>query len=621
MIVPMKKYAFMVYHKEYDAFLHILRDLGVVHVKKTKSSSGSAELQELLSVRKRISVLQDFFQKLNSDKTEDSAPVEQAKPVEMTKQKGMFLVEKIENLQDRKTQLLAEKQALQKEIEYMQLWGDFSYTTIENLREAGYKVSFFTCPTSRFDTQWTEDYHAILINNMQSVSYFVTITKADEPIEIEAERPKMPDRGLNILLAASAQLEESISHIDKQLNEMSASDCHALEIFDKSLQDEFNFNDVVIQTERQADEKMMFLEGWTTAEQATHLETELDKQGYFYLQVEIQDTDKVPIQLKNNSYFRLFEPITKMFSLPNHTELDPTPLLAPFFMLFFGLCFGDAGYGLLILLICTILKFRVDSNSGMRPILSLAQWLGGTTLVVGLLITGTVFGVALVDVPALASIKDFFLSRDRLMQLALSLGMIHIVYGKAVAACKIKKQRGFKYSVSTWGWVIVLTSMLTIFAPTILAMFGEPLNIPPLPQIVTYICYGVAAIGALAILLYNSPGKSIVLNIGSAIWSTYNMASGMLGDTLSYIRLFAIGLTGGILGSVFNMLAIDQTAGLSVAVRIPVMLFVLLLGHGLNIGLCTIASLVHPVRLIFVEYFKNAEFEGGGVAYAPFKKV
>ena len=99
------------------------------------------------------------------------------------------------------------------------------------------------------------------------------------------------------------------------------------------------------------------------------------------------------------------------------------------------------------------------------------------------------------------------------------------------------------------------------------------------------------------------------------------MASGLLGDTLSYIRLFAIGLTGAILGGVFNSLAVDMTEGMNVVLRAVCMLLILLVGHSINIGLCTISSLVHPLRLIFVEYYKNAEFEGGGKEYKPFKKV
>jgi V/A-type H+-transporting ATPase subunit I len=602
----MKKYAFLVYHKEHEAFLKTLRDAGVVHIKETKSIAGNAELGELQALRKRVSEQIAFLTKLK-----DEAPRKKTAMVKsLSKEEYLSLLEKVEELQEKKSQLAIERQAVRKDLEYMRVWGNFSYSTIENLKESGYVVSFFTCPTSKFDTRWEEEYNAFTVNNHQSTSYFITITKVGEQVEIEADRPKMPDRGLDVLETACEQLDENIRTVDRRLIEMAAYTQATFELFDKQLQDEFNFAKAIVQTDRQAEDKLLLLEGWTTENQASGLEKRLDADGYFYQEQQIDEGENVPIQLKNNRYARLFEPITKMFSLPNYTELDPTPLLAPFFMLFFGLCFGDAGYGLLVLIAATVLKGRVDV--AMKPILSLAQWLGGTTIVVGTL-TGTLFGVALVDVAEFRAVKDYFLSQDNLMTLAIILGLIHIVFGKIVAACKTKKQKGLKYSIAPWAWVLVITALLLVF--------GLPMLDIQLPQTIIYVCYSIAAVCGLAILLYNSPGKNIFLNIGSAVWGTYNLASGMLGDTLSYIRLFAIGLTGGILGSVFNMLGVDMTAGLPIVVRIPVMLIILLIGHGLNIGLCTISSLVHPVRLVFVEYFKNSEYEGGGIAYLPFKKT
>ncbi|MDR1644461.1 MAG: ATPase [Tannerellaceae bacterium] len=606
MIVPMQKYAFMVYHKEYDNFLHTLRDLGVVHVKQTKPIAGCAELQKMLTDRKRVQALLKDLKRLN-DESKDAVLLPAG---DLSKAEGLRLVEKIEILQEKKAQLLVEKQLLLKDMTYMELWGDFSYTTINNLKEAGYVVTFFNCPTARFEPAWVNEYNAFLVNNVQSVSYFVTVTKEDEPVDIEAERSKMPDRGLEALHTAYQQLQDNIKHTDDNLKELAASEYNTLEAFDRSLQDDFNYANVQVQTEQQADHRLMFLEGWTTKDQTQNLETELDKQGYFFRQLETEENDPVPIKLKNNSYSRLFEPITRMFSLPNYTELDPTPLLAPFFMLFFGLCFGDGGYGLLVLLACTFLKKKVSPD--MRPILSLFQYLGGTTIIIGIL-TGTFFGVALVDVPAFKAVKDYFLSSDNLMKIAIIVGLVHIVFGKCVAAYKTKVQKGVKYSIAPWAWVFIIVSLLLVF--------GLPVLDIQLPQTMVYACYGVAIAGALLAFLYNSPGKNVFLNFGSGLWITYNTASGMLGDTLSYIRLYAIGLTGGILGGVFNMLGVDMTAGLPLVARIPIMLIILLVGHGLNIGLCTISSLVHPVRLIFVEYYKNSEFEGGGKEYSPFKKA
>ena len=106
------------------------------------------------------------------------------------------------------------------------------------------------------------------------------------------------------------------------------------------------------------------------------------------------------------------------------------------------------------------------------------------------------------------------------------------------------------------------------------------------------------------------------MSFSSIIW-----CPGLPGDTLSYIRLYAIGLTGSLLGGVFNTMAVDMTATMPIWVRWLPMLLILLVGHALNIGLSMVSSLVHPMRLIYVEYYKNSEFEGGGTAYAPFRKI
>jgi V/A-type H+-transporting ATPase subunit I len=602
----MRKYAFMVFHREYDRFLSTLRDLGVVHIKETKSVTDHAELQAMIAERKRVVAAMHSFKARNAGKK----GVVLSPPRRITKEEGLKLLEKIEESEDKRTHLQAQRQSLEKDISYMELWGDFNYTNIRNLKKAGYVVTFFTCPTAKFEPKWVDEYNAILVNNFQSVTYFITLTEEETVIDIDAERPKMPDRGLAKLQARYEQSKQDLKQLDEQLDRMAAEDYTTLEELDKHLQDEFNLAHAIVQTDKQAGDKLMFLEGWTTGDKAATLEEELDKHGWFFHEEEIEDGDKVPVKLKNNAYSRLFEPITKMYSLPNYGELDPTPLLAPFFMLFFGLCFGDGGYGLIILLACTFLKKKVSPD--VRPFLSLFQWLGGMTIVVGAL-TGSFFGIALVDIPAFHAVKDYFLSTDNLMTLSVIIGLIHILYGKAVAAYKTKIQRGIRHSIAPFAWVFVIASLVCVF--------GLPALDVHLPDVATYTLYIIAAIGLVIVLFYNSPGKNLFLNFGVGLWNTYNMVFGLLGDTLSYIRLFAVGLTGSILGGVFNSLAVSMTESLPGVARFVCMLLILLVGHGLNFGLCMISSLVHPVRLIFVEYFKNSEYEGGSKEFAPFKKA
>ena len=606
MIVKMSKYAFMVYHREYDAFLTTLRELGVVHVKETNSVLDNAELQALLAERKQVSTAIRYCKNLNSQTKE----VTVAPARGLTKAEGLKLVGKLEEMQEKQAQLQAAKVSLEKDIAYMDIWGEFSYANISRLKKAGFDVTFFSCPTSKYEPKWGEEYNAFLVNNFQSVTYFVAVTKTGTPIDIDAERPKMPDRGLAKLHLAMEQLLDNIKVLNNQLKEYAAEQYNTLVELEKNIQNEFNLSNTLVQTDREAGDKLMLLEGFVPTEEAPAMEVALEKEGYYFQELDIQDGDRVPIKLKNNKFNRLYEPITKMFSLPNYTEFDPTPLFAPFFMLFFGLCFGDGGYGLLVLLACSFFKRKV--NPDFKPYLTLFQYLGLAAIIVGTC-TGSFFGIALADVPALSKVKDYFVSSDNLMTFSIVIGLVQIIFGKTVAAFKMKAQKGVKYSIAPFAWVFVITALALAF--------GLPMLNLQLPETVKTVFIGIAVIGLVVAYLYNSPGKNIFLNFGTGLWNTYNMASGLLGDTLSYIRLFAIGLTGAILGGVFNQLAVDMTEGMNIVLRAVCMLLILLVGHAINIGLCTISSLVHPLRLIFVEYYKNAEFEGGGKEYRPFKKA
>jgi V/A-type H+-transporting ATPase subunit I len=128
----------------------------------------------------------------------------------------------------------------------------------------------------------------------------------------------------------------------------------------------------------------------------------------------------------------------------------------------------------------------------------------------------------------------------------------------------------------------------------------------------------VLGIACLFIFILNTPKRNPLINIGAGLWNTYNMITGVLGDLLSYIRLFALGICGGVMGFVFNDLALQLSGNIPVVSQI-VMLIILLIGHFLNIFMSGLGAFVHPMRLTFVEFYKNAGFEGGGKKYKPFK--
>ncbi|MFA6831557.1 MAG: V-type ATPase 116kDa subunit family protein, partial [Bacteroidaceae bacterium] len=186
-----------------------------------------------------------------------------------------------------------------------------------------------------------------------------------------------------------------------------------------------------------------------------------------------------------------------------------------------------------------------------------------------------------------------------------------IFFGMALNVCKITKQHGIKYALAPLGWIVGLLSTAAVVGIGALGIATS---------VFSYILYVLIGISALLAFFYNTPGKNPLINFSTGLWDTYNMASGILGDTLSYIRLFALGLAGAVLGGVFNDLAFDLTSSLPLVAQIVAAGLILLIGHSINIGLCLIAAFVHPLRLTFVEFYKNAGFEGGGIVYKPFRK-
>jgi V/A-type H+-transporting ATPase subunit I len=272
-------------------------------------------------------------------------------------------------------------------------------------------------------------------------------------------------------------------------------------------------------------------------------------------------------------------------------------------MLFFGFCVGDTGYGLLILIVTLILRNRVDKK--LKPILTLASFLGGSTVLLGM-VSGTFFGIDLLKVD-FYPLKEIILDPLKLFWLAIGIGGVQIFYGMFIKAANQFKQRGLKYALSTIGWIFLIISGGLIFG-------FQALNI----ELSKFIIYALFIISGVLILVFSNPDINIFASVGSGLYDVYNMVTGIFGDLLSYIRLFALGISSAILGLVFNQIA-AQFLGSSFWGYIP-FLIILIIGHGLNIFLASLGAFVHPLRLTFVEFYKNAGFIGGGKQYKPFSK-
>ena len=586
MITQMKKYTFLVFHRDYEAFLEQLRSLGVVHI--TEKASGTAEdatLQSLLQQADRL-----------------RKTIAQGAPDQLLQEKA--------NVESRIA-------ATEKEAKAMAVWGDFSSERIEQLQQAGYSLHFFVCPQKKFEAEWGTE---VAVEKGQV--YFVVVEKAGEESALSEELQAYSTE-LTLSKKSSAALLQDVEGLKGLLAAQNArielwqkEQLPAMEQEYKETLQQIDWQRVTINTDTVAEGALKVVEGFCPIDQTAALDTMLQKQNIYFQAEDPTEEDNTPIKLRNNWFTRMFECFTGMYGMPTYGEFDPTPILAPFYLLFFAMCMGDAGYGLVLIafgLLVHYKKLNIIMFEGLGPIITT---LGVGTAVVGLFL-GTFFGIPLAQADwypeALKGIivQGTVMGYDAQMVLAICIGVFHICLAMVVKAICYTKRFGFKENISTWGWLLLVVGGLS--ALILLMLFNAP------AEVTKWTLIGIAGVSALGIYIFNKPGRNPLLNIGAGLWDTYNMATGLLGDVLSYVRLYALGLAGGMLGGAFNDLGL-MVLGENPTWQWVGFVLILLIGHVLNVAMSALGAFVHPLRLTFVEYFKNSGYEGKGVAYQPFKK-
>ena len=606
MITKMKKLTFLVYHKEYEEFLNSLRELGVVHiVEKQQGAADNTELQENIRLFNRLAATLKLLQ---NQKHEKNAVIATEGG---TATRGMQVLDEVDALQTEHGKLSQQLQSYAKEKEVLEVWGNFEPTGIQKLKDAGYIIGFYSCSEGNYKEEWETEYNAMIVNRISSKVFFVTVTKAGQEVDLDVEQAKLPAYSLSRLEALYDTTEQAIEGNGKKLVALSETDIPSLKAALKELQSQIEFSKVVLSSEQTAGDKLMLIEGWAPAYSKVEIEAYLNDAHVYYEITDPMPGDNVPIRLNNKGFFAWFEPICKLYMLPKYNELDLTPFFAPFFMVFFGLCLGDSGYGLFLFLGATAYRLLAKKvTPSMKSIISLIQVLSASTFFCGLL-TGTFFGANIYDLdwPIVQRLKHAVLmDNNDMFRLSLILGVIQILFGMVLKAVNQTIQFGFKYAIATIGWIILLvsTAVSALFSSSeLLSMGGTAYKV-------------VLCISGAMIFLFNTPGKNIFMNIGLGLWDSYNMVTGLLGDVLSYVRLFALGLSGGILAGVFNSLAVGMSPDNVIAGPI-VMVLIFVIGHAINMFMNVLGAMVHPMRLTFVEFFKNSGYEGGGKEYKPFK--
>ena len=605
------KYSFILLTSEKEGFLEKIQELGVVDITRSEKpvdQDSSLMLEGAARAKKVLETLEGINYAEDAD-----AEAIAAVTVEIKEDILGYVETTVEKLKA----LSASYEAAQKQMDAVLPWGKYDKKALDAIAELGYTIRYYCVPSKSFDPAWAELYPLQVVEENGKNTWFVTIAPKDEAYSFPANETAAPS-------CTHADAAQEAEQIKKAIIECKAGLLNAKDYI-PAIKEAYNSTLVTLDryhadaaAEGAAEDHITLFTGFAPVEEDARMVEAFDQMGVLYIREEAVEAANPPIRLKNNWFSRQFEVFTNMYGMPVYSEYDPTCIVAPFYLLFFAMCMGDAGYGIVLLLFGLALNkgwVKISMFEGLGNIISI---LGVGTAVIGAAL-GTFFGMPILnllgpDSPArgyfefvTGNIATPMGELPFQMLLALGIGIFHICLAMVIKAVGYTKRFGIKENIATWGWVLLIVGGLI----TLLLGVGHILSAGAMKWAII----AIAVLSALAIYIFNTPGRNPLMNVGAGLWDTYNMATGILGDVLSYIRLFALGLAGGMLGAAFNDLAL-MVKGDSVITWLPFIL-ILLFGHVLNVLMSALGSFVHPLRLTFVEYFKNAGYEGKGAKYNP----
>lgn len=352
-------------------------------------------------------------------------------------------------------------------------------------------------------------------------------------------------------------------------------------------------------------DELVVLEGFIPTEKENEFKKQIEDvcSNYYYLTMEkvAKTSNDAPIKLKNGKFSDAFEGLVKTYSMPSYNEIDPTPLVAPFYWLFFGMMVADFGYGLLVTILSGIVLKTCNLKEAMRKNVKFFFYLGFSIMLWGA-IYGSYFSLPL-GIPGLINPTTDY---NTILKLSIVIGLIHVFVGlgaKAYMQIRDGKPLDAFYDVGLW--YLTLTTV-------ILLLLGKYMGFNPIAmKVIKYIMI-LSMIGI--ILTGGREVKNIGGRIGLGVYSLYGI-SGYMGDLISYARLMALGLSGG-----FIALSVNQICAM-VGFKPATIIFVIIIfvfGQTFNILLSLLGAYVHSARLIYVEFFGKF-YEGGGKEFKDFK--
>ena len=640
MIEPMKKVSIVLLNKEKQEALKKLRKLGLVHLEKIEGSSEKLNAFKEYTNNANLSesVLGEI--KIPKKEKQNQSSLENEKVISLCSQ----IVAKTE----RKKQLMEEISSDATELERFANWGSVSLEDFEYLNQKNIQLKLYEVPVEKY-SEIDNDIQTILVNNDKKNVRFLIVNGGEgrpEKLMPQAFEVPFPRMSTKLLEEEIKKDEQEIVQIETFFKE-NIKYLDSIKKFKKDLEKDIEFENVNagMQNEGETETSLAWITGFVPSDDIQKL-IDSCKQNNWALAYEDahKDDSEVPTKLKDNKFVSLIYPLTDFLgTVPGYNEYDISGWFLLFFTVFFGMIFGDGGYGLLVSIVSLllILKSKI-AKKPVQPLLMLALLVGGATVVWGI-VTCTWFGIPVENLPSwLKNIsiplvsnaysekiwQPFWvtqegvgLSKDQNLQIfcfALALIQLSIAHIKA-AKRNIVEKNPLK-ALGDVGSLLQLVGMFWIVLSMVVnskvfVMLGNIGDIP-----VGKIEVSLIAVGFVMSFIFSNYdgniGKSILescKNIISVLLGVVNVFS----DIVSYIRLWAVGLAGAAISDTVNTMAGPI---LGHAILFIAAIALLLFGHGLNMVLNLLSVIVHGVRLNTLEFSTHLGVSWSGKKYEPFSE-
>ncbi|HQI81471.1 MAG TPA: hypothetical protein PLR71_07910 [Deltaproteobacteria bacterium] len=581
--------------------VRLLQTLGVVHVEPASEMAGEYEKINS-SVVARARKLERIMEELGRFRDPKGAPPLAIDDAAVC----AHAEERLLAYQDLELRV----QSLERLVAELQPWGDFDPAKVRDLEAAGVCVRRYRMDKKRWEEFVPPEGVMVEVVDRKREVLFYTLSMGEPPEIPHATQLHWPETCTAEIAAELGRHREQLASLAGELARVAGRMGDIRRHWIAAL-NEAAFTGTVATLRREP--HLFGLQGWIPRDREAAFREELAEGGLplHVVTREPMEVEEPPVLMENNWFVRRIEPLLKLYGVPRYRHLDPSVFFAPFMVLFFGICLSDAGYGMLFYLISHVAGRKWgDRIEGMGLVARLCKAFAVAAVAVGAM-TGSVFGYSFESRGWILVDVDVNYGNPMILFYAsLGLGVVHLslsyLMGILQAAYTYIRMQKLGLILVLWGAVLLIARSIWFDVP------ASQANAPML-----YCGMGALACGLLLTLLFSSDSRRWAARLGLGLWNIYGL-TGLVGDLLSYARLFGLGIATSAVASVMN-----QLAGMALKAAGPVLgivpaLCILLAGHTFNLALSLLGSTVHSARLHFVEAFKSF-FEGGGVAYKPFK--